>query len=59
MKYKKRDENKIKRDYIEQEIPLITVSTSVISTEDMQDEKTTRFDRFREEIYDPLTLIAS
>lgn len=57
MKFRNRDEEKIRRDYIQNEIPLVGAKITADISAEALDEKQTRFNEFREEIYDSENII--
>ncbi|KAL4486073.1 hypothetical protein ABPG72_004007 [Tetrahymena utriculariae] len=54
LKYKQRDEEKIKRDYLEKEIPLVRKEINFSVEVDQLDDRINKFNQFRKEIYDPI-----
>ncbi|EAR99701.1 hypothetical protein TTHERM_00590380 (macronuclear) [Tetrahymena thermophila SB210] len=54
LKYKQRDEQKIKRDYLEKEIPTVRKEINFPVEVDQLDDRINKFNQFRKEIYDPI-----
>ncbi|KAL4435977.1 hypothetical protein ABPG74_022212 [Tetrahymena malaccensis] len=54
IKLKQRDEEKIKRDYLEKEIPLVRKEINFQVEVDQLDDRINKFNQFRKEIYDPI-----